>query len=264
MKKQPILLIILSVMLLFSGCTSSRTALSLPQPGTVVHKSPNSESGIRVVTPEVAKAASFPTIDPKDYVGNLPYRDGYWESAFEKIMCMADITMTETVDCLWYTSSGELRMPTTLARCRVNAVYNARPECTLKAGDVVIVGLKASMYVPYQAVGPLKKGGRYMVSLEDLFNPGFSGWRHFAGHAQYMAIEDQWCHLEVTGKFGDNPKVDTVNMGLIYGLASIPGCENYLEWGTKDVAAFFARTQAAEEERLGYRFEYYGGKPVAY
>ena len=205
MKKQPILLIILSVMLLFTGCTSSKSP-PLPEVGTVFYEDPNSKEAIRAVEPEEAREAIFYTQNPEDIKGKPASHDLYWVYTFKMSMCMADITMLETVDCLWYRYTGELWQPTTLARCRVNAVYNARPECTLKAGDVVIVGLKASMYVPVNTVQPLKKGGRYMILAEDLSMPGMSGWRHFAGHAQYMAIEDQLIQLEVIGKEGTIPK----------------------------------------------------------
>ena len=251
-----VILLLLSVLFLITGCTASQ-ATALPAVGTVFYQCDTSEEKMCVVEPEVAKAASFYTT-PEDATGKPTNHDQYWDYTFQMTMCMADITLMETVDGIWYGYDGGFRSPLTLARCRVNAVYNARPECTLKAGDVVTVGFKTSMYVPIKTAGPLKKGGRYLILAEDMANPGFSGWRHLAGYVQYMAIEDQTVLLEVTGKFGNNPRVDTADMGRIYALDGIPGCENYLEWGTKDVAAFYARTKASEEERLGYTFEYYG------
>ena len=246
MKKYLIFLIAcMLTALLLPGCTTQPTreplkAIPLPEAGINIWASPDTEESIDVITEEEASALAFSTRTEDEMYGILPWdkESQHWGNLYTHSVCWADVTILETRDCLY--TWHEFLTPVTLARCKVNDVLLPYEQCTLLPGDEVTIVLNSSMHVPYDMVPPFKENGRYLVPVEDMTQMALpSGWQYYRPYAQYRAVCDHWFHMEIIGEGNFNPKVDTEAMGRFLGLDQVPGCRDYLSWGTRDVANLF-------------------------
>lgn len=225
----------LIVVFLF-GCTprGSLKAIPLPEVGVTLW-----EAGdyAQTLTPEKAACYVCPTLSLEEQYNALPWEKDsrHWGNLYTHSVCWADVTLLETRDCARYKEDGTLYELLTLARCKVNDVVLQCEQCRLLPGDEVTLVLNNSMHVPAGNVPALKENGRYLVPVEDLSQMQTpSGWEYYRGYAQYRAVCDDWFLMEIIGRGNRNPKVDTKAMGNFIGLDQVDGCEDYLEWGTKN------------------------------